>query len=287
MAYKYSFTELLLFPPLGLNEYRLKERLLGKTVLITGASFGIGESLAYKLAAAGTHLLLVARTEEKLHEVKTRIENAGGKATVFVTDISKPDEVKDLIDSLNRIPGGVDILVNNAGKSIRRSIMESLDRPHDFSRTMAINYSGPVQLLLALIPVLVKNKGQIINVSTVSVLLAPTPKWAAYQASKSAFDQWFRCVSPELNAREVATTSIYLPLVRTRMIAPTSEYNNMPAMDPDHVAKVICKSVISRKRKYVPWWLFSGQLGSLLFRGIWESLNTRLLRRKSDYAQRS
>jgi NAD(P)-dependent dehydrogenase (short-subunit alcohol dehydrogenase family) len=77
----------------------------------------------------------------------------------------------------------------------------------------------------------------VINVSAVNVLLVPAPKWAAYQASKTAFDQWFRSVGPELNARGVSTTSIYLPLVRTRMMEPTKEYKNMPAMQPEQVGK--------------------------------------------------
>ncbi len=271
---------MLLFPPVGVNELRLKARLEGKTVLITGASFGIGESLAYQLAATGVHLILVARTQDKLEEVKARIEALGGKATVFTADMSRSDDVLRLTEFLSRLQGGVDIVVNNAGKSIRRPVMESLDRLHDFGRTMAINYSGPVQLILALIPGLLKNKGQIINVSSVSVLLAPAPKWAAYQASKSAFDQWFRCVSPELNAGGVATTTVYLPLVRTRMIAPTEAYNKMPAMNPGHVAAIIGRAMINRKRRHAPWWLFFGQLGSLLFRGVLESMNIWFLNRK-------
>jgi len=279
-TYKYSFTELLLFPPVRLNERGLKKRLEGKTVLITGASFGIGESLAYRLAATGVHLILVARTQDKLEEVKARIEGLGGKVTIFAADLSKPEDVLRLTDFLSTLQCGVDIVVNNAGKSIRRSVMESLDRQHDFSRTMAINYSGPVQLILALIPGLLKNQGQIINVSSVSVLLAPAPYWAAYQASKSAFDQWFRCVSPELNAKGVATTTVYLPLVKTRMIVPTEAYNHMPAMDPRHVASIIGRAMIKRKNRHAPWWLFLGQLGSILFRGVWESMNIRFLKRK-------
>ena len=211
----------LFFPFLRYSPSKLQQRLAGKTVLITGASFGIGESLAESLAATKAHLLLVARTADKLLAVKQKIEANGGRADVFPCDLSDAAAVQSLLQKLLQLPDGIDVVVNNAGKSIRRSIFDSLDRLHDFSRTMNLNYFGPVQLLLALIPTLVARRGHVINISAVNVLLTPAPKWAAYQASKTAFDQWLRSIGPELNARGVATTSIYLPLVRTRMIEPT------------------------------------------------------------------
>lgn len=272
--------KLLFFPFLGFNRAKLRERLVGKTVLITGASYGIGECLADSLADTGAHLLLVARTGEKLLEVQKRIEARGGRADVFPCDLTKTAEVETLLEALRQLPNGIDILVNNAGKSIRRSIFDSLDRFHDFTRTMNLNYFGPVQLMLSLIPILAARQGQVINISAINVLLAPMPKWAAYQASKTAFDQWFRCVAPELNSRGVSTTTIYLPLVKTRMIEPTKEYQNMPAMEPEQVAQLICKAIISRKRTYAPWWLGVAQLASVLFRWPWEVMMSRRLQQK-------
>lgn len=272
--------QLLFFPFLGFSRAKLQRRLAGKTVLITGASYGIGECLAERLAETQAHLLLVARTTEKLMVVKQRVEAKGGRADVFPCDLRNAADVQALLATLHQHPGGIDILISNAGKSIRRSIFDSLDRLHDFTRTMNLNYFGPVQLMLSLIPTLVTRQGHIINVSAVNVLLIPAPKWAAYQASKTAFDQWFRCVGPELNARGLRTTSIYLPLVRTRMIEPTEAYKNMPAMQPEQVAQLICKAIISRKRTYAPWWLMGGQLASVIFRWFWEVILSRRLQRK-------
>jgi len=272
--------KLLFFPFLWYSRSKLKTRLSGKTVLITGASYGIGECLAESLAETNAHLLLVARTAEKLIEVQQKVEARGGRADVFPCDLTNAADVEALLEKLHQLPGGIDILVNNAGKSIRRSIFDSLDRLHDFTRTMNLNYFGPVQLMLSLIPGLVARQGHVINVSAVNVLLIPAPKWAAYQASKTAFDQWFRCVALELNARGVSTTSIYLPLVRTRMIEPTEAYKNMPAMLPEHVAQLICKAINSRRRTYAPWWLLAGQLASVLFRWPWEVIVSRRLRQE-------
>jgi short-subunit dehydrogenase len=271
---------LLYFPFLWFSRSKLRQRLAGKTVLITGASFGIGESVAECLADTKAHLLLVARTVDKLLEVKQKVEAKGGRADVFPCDLSDATAVQTLVQQLLQLPAGIDVVVSNAGKSIRRSIFDSLDRLHDFSRTMNLNYFGPVQLLLALSPSLVARRGHAINVSTVNAVLLPPPKWAAYQASKTAFDQWFRCVGPELNARGVATTSIYLPLVRTRMIEPTKEYRNLPAMRPEQVARLICRAINSRRRWYGPWWLRAAELGSVLFRWPWEVLTTWYLRRR-------
>ena len=266
---------LLFFPVLHVDRSKLRQCLAGKSVLITGASYGIGECLALSLADSGARLLLVARTEEKLNKVKERVEASGGRADIFPCDLRNTDDVDALLRRLQQLPGGIDVVVSNAGKSIRRSIFDSLNRFHDFTRTINLNYLGPVQLILSLVPSLAARQGHVINVSAVNVLLAPAPKWAAYQASKTAFDHWLRSVAPELRARGVSTTSIYLPLVRTRMIEPTAEYRNMPAMQPEEAARLICRAIISRRRTYAPWWMKPAELASVLFRGSWETLASR------------
>src|SRR5262245_15804973 len=144
--------KLLFFPYLGYSRSTLRQRLAGKTVLITGASYGIGECLADALAETDAHLLLVARTAERLEEVKRRVEARGGRADGLPCDLREDAGVRDLSEQILRLAGGVDIVVSNAGKSIRRSIFDSLDRFHDVTRTMGVNYLGPVRLLLPLLP---------------------------------------------------------------------------------------------------------------------------------------
>lgn len=278
--HQYSFWEKLLFPPTFINEKKLRIQLEGKTILITGASSGIGEKLAFRLADHPVHMILVARTEEKLVVMKKEIESKAATVTVFRADLRNKEEVEGLLTLLHQLPDGLDFFVSNAGKSIRRSLSDSLDRYHDFTRTMAINYLAPVQLLLSVIPLLQQKQGQIVNISTVNVWLIPFPQWSAYQASKSAFDIWFRSNAPELNAMGITTTSIYLPLVRTPMILPTPAYQKMPAMSAEHAAGIICKTMYTRKRTYKPWWLIGGQWSSLLFRPIWERFAPIILRKR-------
>lgn len=271
--------EWVLFPHVSLSDARLARALGGKTVLITGASFGIGEEVARIVAHAGARVVLVARTADKLEALATEIRSAGGAAVVLAADLTDGDAVDALVAHLAERSLAPDIVVSNAGKSIRRSLFLSLDRFHDVTRTIGVNYLGPVRLALAMIPGLVERRGQIINVCAANVLLLPAPNWAAYQASKSAFDQWLRCAGPELRVRGVAVTSIYLPLVRTRMIAPTTIYNETPAMKPQQAARRVVRAMLNRQHWWTPWWLPPAHLASALFRGPWEVLAEWLQRR--------
>jgi short-subunit dehydrogenase len=278
--YTYNLLERFLFLAILVNKEKLRKKLQGKTVLITGASSGIGEQIAYFLAEFEVRLILVARREEKLRTMKDIIEEKAAKVSVFPADLRNEMELVELLEFLQQLPEGLDVVISNAGKSIRRPIKDSLNRFHDFTRTMSINYLAPVQLILSVVPLLEKNKGHIINISTINALLLPFPYWAAYQASKSAFDTWFRSATPELNAMGIATSSIYLPLVRTPMILPTKAYEKMPAMSPEHVAKIVCKSLLTKKKIYKPWWLIFGQLSSILFRRIWERSLPYILKKR-------
>ena len=268
--YNYTLLESLLFVPTRLDKEKLANAVYGKTIVITGASSGIGEQVANLLADFHVHMILVARRGEKLQEMKRELETRAAKVSIFRADLRDSAEMDGFLAFLLQQPDGIDMVVSNAGISIRRSIMDSLDRYHDFTRTMAINYFAPVKMLLAIIPQLQQKKGHIINVSTINTSLVPIPFWAAYQASKSAFDTWFRSAAPELNAMEISTTSIYLPLVKTQMILPTAAYQNMPAMSAEHVAAMIAKSMYTKQKKMMPWWLIFGQLASVLGRGLWE-----------------
>lgn len=194
--------------------------------------------------------------------IKQDVQRQAARVSIFPADLRDREQIEELLLFLHKLPDGLDIVVSNAGKSIRRPLAQSLDRFHDFTRTMAINYYAPVQLLLSAIPLLQGNQGHVVNVSTINALLPPFPRWAAYQASKSAFDTWFRSCAPELATMGISTATIYLPLVKTPMIAPTPGYQKLPAMCPAHVAKIIAKTFYTKKRVYKPWWLIFGQVAA-------------------------
>jgi NAD(P)-dependent dehydrogenase (short-subunit alcohol dehydrogenase family) len=238
----------------------------GKVVLITGASSGIGRSTAIKCGEAGAEVLLVARTPEKLEETRVEIEEAGGTAHIHQCDLSDLDDVermaREVLDQHER----VDILVNNAGRSIRRSVELSYDRFHDFERTMQLNYFGALRLILSLLPAMRKRSkgrkgGHIINISSIGVQ-THTPRFSAYVASKAALDAWSRCVASEVLDDGVHITTIYMPLVRTPMIAPTKMYDAFPTSTPDEAAEMITNAMITKPKKVATR---LGTFGELLY----------------------
>jgi NAD(P)-dependent dehydrogenase (short-subunit alcohol dehydrogenase family) len=221
----------------------------GKTVVITGASSGIGKAAAMKIAAAGGIPLLVARTQEKLDEVKAEIEAAGGSAYVYPADLSDYDSIDDVAQRIFADHASVDVLVNNAGRSIRRSVALSYDRFHDYERTIKLNYLGTVKLILGLLPHMREKKsGHIVNVSSIGVQTNP-PRFSAYVASKSALDAFTRVVSSETIGDNVTFTTIHMPLVRTAMIAPTKMYDSFPTISPDEAADLICEAIRAKPKQ--------------------------------------
>jgi NAD(P)-dependent dehydrogenase (short-subunit alcohol dehydrogenase family) len=238
----------------------------GKVVLITGASSGIGKATAIKCGAAGANVLLVARTPEKLEETRTEIEDAGGVAHIHQCDLSNIEDVERVAKEVLDQHGRVDILVNNAGRSIRRSVELSYERFHDFERTMQLNYFGALRLILSLLPTMRRRTegrkgGQIINISSIGVQ-THTPRFSAYVASKAALDAWSRCVASEVVDDGVHITTIYMPLVRTPMIAPTKMYDAFPTITPDEAAEMITKAMITKPKKVATR---LGNFGELLY----------------------
>ena len=151
---------------------------------------------------------------------------------------------------------------------MRRSLHHQYDRPHDFQRTIDINYLGPIWLLLGLLPAMREaGRGHIVNVSSVGVRVVPGPQWGAYQASKGAFDRWLRSVAPELDADGVDVTTVYFALVRTRMIEPTPLLGRLPGLTPDEAGDAIAQAVIERPRTNAPPWVFPAELASVLLAG--------------------
>jgi NAD(P)-dependent dehydrogenase (short-subunit alcohol dehydrogenase family) len=231
------------------RERSLTSAIRGKKILITGASSGIGLETALKVGEAGGEVLLVSRTREKLEEVAAQVEKAGGTAHVHPADLSELDDIDRLAAEVLEVHGGVDVLVNNAGRSIRRSVARSYDRFHDFERTMQLNYFGALKLILAFLPAMRERKsGHIINVSSIGVQ-TNTPRFSAYVASKAALDAFSRCVAPECVADNVKFTTVYMPLVRTPMIAPTDIYKAFPTLTPEEAAKMLTDAMIDKPKR--------------------------------------
>ena len=227
----------------------LSGRVKDKRVMVTGATSGIGLAVAEMLAEAGAHLIIVARSEDKLKETAKDLRKMGVKVSPYVADLSNEKSAKALVKDVLKDLGGVDVLVNNAGRSIRRSIALSYDRFHDFERTMDLNYFGSLRLIMGFLPGMSERRaGHVINISSIGVL-TNAPRFSAYVASKAALDAFSRCAAAEYNDLNVAFTTINMPLVRTPMIAPTKMYNNVPTISPEEAALFIKDAIIRRPQR--------------------------------------
>lgn len=245
--------ELLGLRPSGPSRAALAARLRGRVVVVTGASRGIGADTAQRFGMVGARVVLLARDAGTLEDVAQRIRSRGGVAHVIAADLRDPDAAAAAAERILSEVGTPELVVSNAGHSIRRRLVDYADRPHDVTRTIGVNYIGPVALLQVLVPAMIEaGRGQIISIGSTSIDV-PAPGWSVYGASKTAFDAWLRAVGPELAPHGIAVTSIHLPLVRTEMSAPT--YGSAPvAMRPVDAAKLIARAVVERPRLISPWW---------------------------------
>jgi NAD(P)-dependent dehydrogenase (short-subunit alcohol dehydrogenase family) len=225
-------------------DHSLSGRVKDKVIVVTGASSGIGKATALKLASAGAKVMLVARGEEKLLDTKKEIETAGGRSWIYTCDVSDMASCDALVAKVLKDHSGCDYLINNAGRSIRRGVLNSLDRFHDFERTMQLNYFGALRLIMGFLPGMVANKrGHIINISSIGVL-SNAPRFSAYVASKSALDSFAACAASEFIDKGVDFTTINMPLVRTPMIAPTKMYENVPTLSPEQAADLVVEAIV-------------------------------------------
>jgi NAD(P)-dependent dehydrogenase (short-subunit alcohol dehydrogenase family) len=225
----------------------------GKRILLTGASSGIGEVGAERLAREGATVIVVARRQDRLDALAERITTAGGTAISIACDVSDLDAVDALVADVEKRVGGVDILINNAGRSIRRSLSESLERWHDVERTMVLNYYAPLRLIRGLAPgMLERGDGHIINVSTWGVLSEASPLFSVYNASKAALSAVSRVSETEWGPRGVHSTTLYYPLVATPMIAPTKAYEGLPALTSEEAAEWMVTAARRRPVRIAP-----------------------------------
>lgn len=220
--------------------------LVGKHVIITGASSGIGRASAIAVAERGACVFALARNGDALDDLVAEIRSAGGQAYAFTCDVTDSASVETTVkDILGRFDH-VDYLVNNAGRSIRRSVTNSTDRLHDYERVMAVNYFGSVRMVLALLPHWRERRfGHVVNVSSAGVQ-ANTPKYSAYLPSKAALDAFSEVVGTETLSDHITFTNIHMPLVKTPMIALSRRLNPVPPISAEHAAAMVVRGLVDK-----------------------------------------
>ena len=223
-----------------------KGPLQGRHVIITGASSGIGRASALAVTERGATVFALARNADALDDLVAEIRAKGGQAHAFTCDVTDSTSVEHTVkDILGRF-GHVDYLVNNAGRSIRRSVVNSTDRLHDYERVMAVNYFGAVRMVLALLPHWRERRfGHVVNVSSAGVQ-ARNPKYSSYLPSKAALDAFADVVASETLSDQITFTNIHMPLVKTPMIAPSQRLNAVPAISPERAAAMVVRGLVDK-----------------------------------------
>ncbi len=202
--------------------------LKGRTALVTGASRGIGEAIARRLAGQGARLVLASRGVERLEAVAGDLREAGGEAAVLPLDLSDRDGI---LESLGSLPEGfseIDILVNNAG--ITRDNLLARLKPEDWDEVLATNLTGAFLVTKALIRGMMRRRwGRIISISSVVGLMG-NPGQANYAAAKAGLLGFSKSIARELASRNITVNVIAPGYIATAMTA------NLPAAAADELA---------------------------------------------------
>ncbi|MFW0784365.1 SDR family oxidoreductase [Gordonia sp. CPCC 206044] len=231
--------------------------LVGKNILITGGSSGIGKATARMCVARGANVFIVGRNAQALDDARAELTATAtkegvppGQVHAYQCDITDEESVGSMIKSVLAEHDHVDVLVNNAGRSIRRATINATGRLHDYQRLMAVNYFGAVNLVLGLLPHMVeRGSGHIVNVTSIAVQ-SRGGRFGAYAASKAALEAFSDVTATETLSDHVTFTNVRLPLVRTRMIAPTEAYENQAGVwGVDKAAARVLHGITARPRR--------------------------------------
>lgn len=195
------------------------ENVAGKVVLITGASSGIGEGLAYEYARRGARLALVARREDRLREVADKAHELGSpEAFVIRADVAKVEDCKRIVDEAVNHFGQLDHLVSNAG-ILRAELFENC-KLSDFAPILDVNFLGATYCARFAIPVLRKSKGKIVAITSVAAW-SPAPRATFYNASKAALLSFFETLRVECDSH-IGITIVLPGLIESEMTVPDS-----------------------------------------------------------------
>jgi len=235
------------------------KELAGKTVVVTGASSGIGKAVCLELARRGARLVLAARWEDRLAEVARECEALGAEALVVPTDVSSENACRNLIERAVERYGGINALVANAGRTMWARLDE-MSEPSACEELMRVNYLGCVYPTFYALPHLKKTRGRIVAVSSLAGLTG-VPERTGYAATKHALFGFFESLRIELEGSGVSVTLAAPDFVVTEIhrsaIGPDgralgeSPMQESRIMTAETCARHIVRAMEKRKRLWI------------------------------------
>ena len=263
-----------LSPASPLSDEQLTEHLNDKVVLICGASSGIGEELAYQLAAHGAKLVLVARSQDKLNKVRAELLNRGTpdeNVMIISFDFSDVTRSKEVVDQTLEKFGGLDYLVSNHAAMVTGPFLALpyLQDPHYLERIFRVNLFSHIQLAVHALPHLEKRNGHMYFTSSLAGEL-PMYRNSIYCSTKHAMNGFFYSLQQELLAREssVSLTIGALGLIWTKEMAQIyADRNPFPAWATGSVeecSRGMMEAYITR-----PQTMTFPKLAGTIYRSFW------------------
>jgi len=265
-------------------------------VIITGASTGIGEELAYRLARQGASLALTARRQDELDRVAATVRQLGARVITVAADVARNDECRRIIDATIAEFGRIDTLVCNAGMTMWARFQD-IEDVGILERIMQVNYMGAVYCTHHALPHLLKSRGRLVGVASLTGLVG-VPTRTGYAASKHAMRGFFDSLRIELADTGVSVTMIYPGFVATGIRENATGSDGKPAkIDPvnkDEVmsvqecAAIIMGAIETRQRENVM--TLKGKLGQwlkLIAPGVIDRMAKKAVEGNLKYVDRS
>jgi 3-oxoacyl-[acyl-carrier protein] reductase len=211
--------------------------LAGKIALVTGAGRGIGRAVAINLAQAGCRVILTARTSDQLEQVRQEISTHGGEAVCIAADLTRDEEIAQLVAESSRCWEPADILINNAGWGKRAPVVNG--RQEDWDQTFRLNLRAPMILAKALVPPMVeKGNGAVINIGSISGKTGEA-NGAAYSASKFGLIGFTQSLYEEVREYGIKVAVILPGFVDTPLIPPNRQLDRSKMIQPADVAQTV------------------------------------------------